>query len=85
MSTRGTVAHVDIQEVVGGDTFHASLHAYEECFDQSGALFFEFWEQGVFSNQLAHIALPHDMAVEFCAALGKWAASQVAQEKETRP
>lgn len=84
MSTRGTIATVETQEVVGGipadkhsgETFHQSLHFYQECFDESEGVCVELFQQGVFSNTEHIFALPHDKAIELFTALGKWAAAQ---------
>ena len=80
MSTRSTVATADMQIKVGDETYHQSLHFYQECFDEDRALCLEVWQQGVFDNQTVSVCIPRDEALKMASALGAWA-SQAAKEE----
>lgn len=76
MSTKGTVAHVELAAWCGDQEFSAVVDAYTECFDKEANLYIQLWEQGVFQNHKSILGIPHAQAVEFAEALGKWAAAQ---------
>ena len=76
MSTRNSIAGVEVAEDVGGVTYHASLHLYKECFDESPQpVHVDMFQRGVFSNSRASMELPQDKALELADQLTAWAAS----------
>ena len=82
MSTKCTISGIDLKTTIGGEDFHANIHAYEECFDETPApVQIEFWVQGVFNNQEITLTVPADQFRAFAHALGKWADSRDAWEK----
>lgn len=76
MSTKSSIAYVELTADVGGVTYNAHLHVFNECFDEPPqAVHIEMWLQGVFSNTDCRIALSEDEALKLADDLAAWAAS----------
>ena len=83
MSTKGTVAGAEEIYVVGGEVFNASIHFFEECFDEDPKpLHIRLWQEGVFDNHTTNMTLPRDEAIQMATALGEWAKRATAAKGE---
>ena len=77
MSTKGSIASVDLTEVVGKEKYHAHIHLYHECFDKAPQpVYLEVWQQGVWSNQNVQMVIPCEKALELADQLAAWAAKE---------
>lgn len=82
MSTKCTISGIDLQTDIGGELFHANIHVYEDCFDETPTpVQIELWVQGVFNNQDITLTVPADKFRAFAHALGRWAATRDAWEQ----
>jgi len=84
MSTKSSAAFVNVETIIGDETFHANLHCYEECFDEPphATMYVEIWEQGVHNNHRTALAVPADKFRAFAHELGRWAQRQDEWDQE---
>jgi len=84
MSTKGSIAYIELKEKVGNKEFHSSLHFYQECFDEENDVHIECWEQGVFNNHTFNTSLPLEQAKGLIRELNKWLEMMERSEKKEK-
>ena len=82
MSTKVSIAYLNITGPTTDGDYHG-IHVYQECVDESGAVYVALESAGTVSECRMIFTIPYDKAIGFLAALGKWAKQQEAAKEKT--